>query len=185
MEKNDGGWTVTAPSWRNDLETKEDLSEEIARLVGYDNIPATLPVAPPGRGLTRVQQQRRRLIQALADAGLTEVLAYPFVSKAANDTFGVAEQGAARSAVKLANPISEEHGYLRTSILPGPHRGSQAEPLPRLPRPGALRIRPGLPARRHAWARRPSRRWASSPPMRCWMHCTTAFRTSRCTSPRS
>ncbi|MET3205323.1 phenylalanyl-tRNA synthetase beta chain [Arthrobacter sp. UYEF6] len=119
VEKNDGGWTVTAPSWRNDLDTKEDLSEEVARLVGYENIPATLPVAPPGRGLTRVQQQRRRLIQALADAGLTEVLAYPFVSKAANDTFGVAEQGAARSAVKLANPISEEHGFLRTSILPG------------------------------------------------------------------
>ncbi|MFM9273101.1 phenylalanine--tRNA ligase subunit beta [Pseudarthrobacter sp. NKDBFgelt] len=119
VEKNDGGWTVTAPSWRNDLETKEDLSEEIARLVGYDNIPATLPVAPPGRGLTRVQQQRRRLIQALADAGLTEVLSYPFVSKAANDTFGVAEQGADRTAVKLANPISEEQGFLRTSILPG------------------------------------------------------------------
>jgi phenylalanyl-tRNA synthetase beta chain len=119
VEKNDGGWTVTAPSWRNDLETKEDLSEEIARLVGYDHIPATLPVAPPGRGLTRTQQQRRRLIQALADAGLTEVIAYPFVSKASNDTFGVAEAGAERTAVKLANPISEEQGFLRTSILPG------------------------------------------------------------------
>ena len=119
VEKFDGGWSVTAPSWRNDLETKEDLSEEIARLVGYDQIPATLPVAPPGRGLTRTQQQRRRLIQALADAGLTEVLAYPFVSKAANDTFGVAEEGAPRAAVKLANPISEEQGFLRTSILPG------------------------------------------------------------------
>lgn len=119
VEKNDGGWNVTPPSWRNDLETKEDLTEEIARLVGYDKIPATLPVAPPGRGLTRVQQQRRRLIQSLADAGLTEVLSYPFVSKAANDTFGVAEQGAERSAVKLANPISEEQGFLRTSILPG------------------------------------------------------------------
>lgn len=119
VEKHDGGWRVTAPSWRNDLETKEDLSEEIARLVGYDQIPATLPVAPPGRGLTRVQQQRRRLIQAFADAGLTEVLAYPFVSKAANDTFGVTEEGAPRTAVKLANPISEEQGFLRTSILPG------------------------------------------------------------------
>ncbi|XAS68896.1 phenylalanine--tRNA ligase subunit beta [Micrococcaceae bacterium Sec5.7] len=112
-------YTVTAPSWRNDLETKEDLSEEIARLVGYENIPATLPVAPPGRGLSRTQQQKRRLVQALADAGLTEVLAYPFVSKAANNTFGVAEQGAVRTAVKLANPISEEHGFLRTSVLPG------------------------------------------------------------------
>ena len=119
LEKSDAGWTVTAPSWRNDLETKEDLSEEVARLVGYDQIPATLPVAPPGRGLTRVQQQRRRLVQALADAGLTEVLAYPFVSKAANETFGVAEEGAPRTAVKLANPISEEQGYLRTSVLPG------------------------------------------------------------------
>jgi phenylalanyl-tRNA synthetase beta chain len=119
VEKTGAGYSVTAPSWRNDLETKEDLSEEIARLVGYDKIPATLPVAPPGRGLTRVQQQRRRLVQSLADAGLTEVMAYPFVSKAANDTFGVPAAGAERKALKLANPISEEHGYLRTSILPG------------------------------------------------------------------
>lgn len=119
VEKTSTGYLVTAPSWRNDLETKEDLTEEIARLVGYENIPATLPVAPPGRGLSRSQQQKRRLVQALADAGLTEVLAYPFVSKAANDTFGVAQEGAARPALKLANPISEEHGYLRTSVLPG------------------------------------------------------------------
>lgn len=119
VEKTASGYLVTAPSWRNDLETKEDLSEEIARLVGYDNIPATLPVAPPGRGLSRTQQQKRRVVQALADAGLTEVLSYPFVTKTANDTFGVAEEGAARPALKLANPISEEHGYLRTSILPG------------------------------------------------------------------
>lgn len=119
VEKRDGGYRVTAPSWRQDLETKEDLTEEIARLVGYDKIPSRLPVAPPGRGLTRVQQQRRRLLQALADAGLTEVLAYPFVTKAANDTFGTPEAGAVRTAVKLANPLSDDHGYLRTSILPG------------------------------------------------------------------
>ncbi|WP_405475452.1 phenylalanine--tRNA ligase subunit beta [Paenarthrobacter ilicis] len=119
VEKSATGYKVTAPSWRNDLETKEDLSEEVARLVGYDQIPSTLPVAPPGRGLSRSQQQKRRVVQALADAGLTEVLSYPFVTKAANDTFGVAEEGAARAALKLANPISEEQGYLRTSVLPG------------------------------------------------------------------
>lgn len=119
VDKHEGGYTVTVPSWRQDLSIKEDLTEEIARLVGYDKIPATLPVAPPGRGLSRVQQQRRRVLQALADAGLVEVLSYPFVSKADNDTFGVAEAGAGRSAVKLANPLSDEHGYLRTSVLPG------------------------------------------------------------------
>lgn len=119
VEKVDGGYSVAAPSWRHDLATKDDLTEEVARLVGYDLIPATLPTAPPGRGYSRTQQQRRRVVQALADSGLTEILAYPFVSKASNDTFGVAEAGAARSAVKLANPLSEEFGYLRTSVLPG------------------------------------------------------------------
>ena len=114
-------YTVTAPSWRSDLEIREDLVEEIARLVGYDQIPSEVPVAPPGRGLTREQSQRRRVLQGLADAGLTEVLAYPFVSEAQNRLFGsaTAEEGAAQRMVHLANPISAEFGYLRTSLLPG------------------------------------------------------------------
>ncbi|MDN4612791.1 phenylalanine--tRNA ligase subunit beta [Arthrobacter burdickii] len=115
----DGGYRVTAPSWRTDLETREDLSEEIIRLVGYDTIPSTLPVAPPGRGLTRLQQQRRRLLNALAGAGLTEVLSYPFVSAHANAVFGTPDEGAPAASVKLANPLSAELGYLRRSILPG------------------------------------------------------------------
>ncbi len=119
VDKVDGGYSVTAPSWRYDLVTKEDLTEEVARLVGYDLIPSTLPTAPPGRGYSRAQQQRRRVVQALADSGLTEILAYPFVSKVSNDTFGVAEAGAPRTAIKLANPLSEEFGFLRTSVLPG------------------------------------------------------------------
>ena len=119
IEQYDGGLRVTAPSWRPDLAIKEDLVEEIARLVGYDRIPATLPVAPPGRGLTRGQQQRRRVLQSLADAGLTEVLNYPFVSTEQNTTFGAPQAGSEVAAVKLANPISAEFGYLRTSLLPG------------------------------------------------------------------
>ncbi|THJ64919.1 phenylalanine--tRNA ligase subunit beta [Arthrobacter echini] len=119
VEPVDGGWRVTAPSWRPDLETREDLTEEIIRLVGYSTIPSTLPVAPPGRGLTRVQQQRRRLLNALAAAGLTEVLSYPFVSEQANALFGTSEEGAAAPAVRLANPLSAERAFLRRSILPG------------------------------------------------------------------
>ncbi|WP_104179896.1 phenylalanine--tRNA ligase subunit beta [Arthrobacter sp. B0490] len=119
VERVDGGYRVTAPSWRTDLETREDLTEEIIRLVGYDTIPSTLPVAPPGRGLTRVQQQRRRLLNALAAAGLTEVLSYPFVGEQANAVFGSPEEGATAPSVRLANPISAERGHLRRSLLPG------------------------------------------------------------------
>ncbi|MBF4992781.1 phenylalanine--tRNA ligase subunit beta [Arthrobacter gandavensis] len=119
VEKADGGYRVLPPSWRTDLETREDLTEEIIRLVGYDKIPSTLPIAPPGRGLTRVQQQRRRLQQSLAASGLTEVLSYPFVTETDNNTFGTPVAGEQRPAVKLANPLSAEFGYLRTSVLPG------------------------------------------------------------------
>ncbi|HET8795484.1 MAG TPA: phenylalanine--tRNA ligase subunit beta, partial [Arthrobacter sp.] len=113
------GFTVVPPSWRPDLVDKADLSEEVARLVGYDKIPSRLPVAPPGRGLTRVQQQRRRVIQSLADAGLTEVLAYPFVDAESNQRFGSAEADKELPAIRLANPLSSEEPFLRTSVLPG------------------------------------------------------------------
>ena len=63
--------TVTAPSWRTDLRIPEDLAEEVARLRGYDAIPSVVPVAPPGRGFTRRQAQRRRVSAALAAAGLS------------------------------------------------------------------------------------------------------------------
>ncbi|MGJ9401829.1 phenylalanine--tRNA ligase subunit beta [Arthrobacter sp. KK5.5] len=119
VEATADGYRVTAPTWRHDLRTRDDLTEEVARLVGYDKIPATLPVAPPGRGLTRVQQQRRRVVQALADAGLTETLSYPFVSAAQNATFGTAEGGREPASVRLANPLSSEFGHMRRSVLPG------------------------------------------------------------------
>ncbi len=111
---------VTSPSWRHDLRIPEDLVEEIARLDGFDRIPSTLPVAPPGRGLSRAQAQRRRVADVLAGAGLIEVLDYPFVSEAQNRLFGSAteEAGARQAMVRLSNPISQEFGFLRTSLLP-------------------------------------------------------------------
>lgn len=110
---------VTVPSWRPDLNEPEDLAEEIARLTGYEKIPSRLPVPPSGRGLTVQQAARRRASEALAAAGLTEVVSYPFVSVADNDLFGAAVAGATVHAVRLANPISEANGYLQTSLLPG------------------------------------------------------------------
>ncbi|MBG6215009.1 MAG: phenylalanine--tRNA ligase subunit beta [Cryobacterium sp.] len=86
----DGDLQVTPPSWRPDLTDKWTLAEEVARIVGYDRIPSVLPVAPPGRGLTRAQTLRRTVAQTLAATGHTEVLTYPFVSEQANNLFGVA-----------------------------------------------------------------------------------------------
>jgi len=113
-----GSYSVIPPSWRPDLTDKATLVEEIARIVGYDRIPSVLPVAPPGRGLTRSQQLRRSASHALAGGGLTEVLSYPFVTSASNDLFGSPVAGAV-PAIKLANALDSEFGWMRTSILPG------------------------------------------------------------------
>ncbi|WAB83647.1 phenylalanine--tRNA ligase subunit beta [Microcella daejeonensis] len=109
------GWLVEPPSWRPDLIDAPSLVEEIARIVGYDRIPATLPVAPPGRGLTRSQRVRRALGQALAAAGHTEVLAYPFVTRADNELMS----GEGVAQMRLANAIDAETAMLRRSLLPG------------------------------------------------------------------
>jgi phenylalanyl-tRNA synthetase beta chain len=114
VHSEEAGLRVTAPSWRPDLTHKTDLVEEIARISGYDRIPSLLPVAPPGRGLTRAQQFRSSTLNALAAAGCTEVLSYPFVSVASNEIFADANK-----AVLLANPIQEDAGQLRISMLPG------------------------------------------------------------------
>lgn len=108
------GWQVTPPSWRPDLVDAPSLAEEVARIVGYDRIPAVLPVAPPGRGLTREQRVRRAVADALAAAGFTEVLAYPFVSLA-----DVALTDGDAPSVALANAFDSDQAQLRRSLLPG------------------------------------------------------------------
>jgi len=114
----DSGWTVTPPTWRPDLTDEATLAEEVARIVGYDRIPSVLPVAPPGRGLTREQRLRRLASSSLAAGGLTEVLAYPFASQASNDLFGSPVAGGV-AAMKLANPLDPDAAWMRTSLLPG------------------------------------------------------------------
>jgi phenylalanyl-tRNA synthetase beta chain len=105
---------VTPPSWRPDLKHKTDLVEEVARLNGYQQIPSVIPVAPPGAGLTPRQQLRRRVVSALANSGLVEILNYPFVSIEELQQFD-----AATGAIRLENPMQEESAFLRTTLLPG------------------------------------------------------------------
>ncbi|MGQ0464123.1 MAG: phenylalanine--tRNA ligase subunit beta [Sporichthyaceae bacterium] len=111
--------SVVAPSWRPDVTDPADVAEEVIRLEGYDSIPATLPAAPAGRGLTRSQQRRRGVARALAGAGFVEVLNYPFVSEKNFDALLLDADDPRRTALRLANPISQDEPLLRTTLLPG------------------------------------------------------------------
>ena len=72
---------MSAPTWRPDLNEPCDLVEEVARLVGYDEIPVTVPPAPVkgAVGLTPDQRRQRWVADTLAEYGMVESLSYPFV----------------------------------------------------------------------------------------------------------
>ncbi|MCW2528965.1 MAG: pheT [Pseudonocardiales bacterium] len=114
-----GRLQVTPPSWRPDLTDPADLVEEVLRIVGYEKIPSTLPTPPPGRGLTESQRLRRTVARAVAAAGYSEVLTYPFVAPGIHDAFGLAADDPRRSALVVVNPLSDAEPQLRTSLLPG------------------------------------------------------------------
>jgi phenylalanyl-tRNA synthetase beta chain len=111
------GLVVTPPSWRPDLTIREDLVEEIARLVGYAEIPSVLPTAPGGRGLTVAQRARRAARRALAEAGLVEVNSAPFVAPGVHDRLRYGADDPRRDAVRILNPLAEDEPLLRTELL--------------------------------------------------------------------
>ncbi|GAB3978679.1 phenylalanine--tRNA ligase subunit beta [Actinoallomurus acanthiterrae] len=110
--------TVTPPPWRPDLRDPNDLAEEVIRLEGYENIPARAPRSVAGRGLTPAQRLRRRAGRALAAAGYDEVINYPFVSAGDWDALQLPADDARRRALRLANPLTEDEPFLRTTLLP-------------------------------------------------------------------
>ncbi|MFB9314383.1 phenylalanine--tRNA ligase subunit beta [Nocardioides plantarum] len=115
----DGLLTVTPPPWRPDITDPYDLVEEVARIVGYDEVPSVLPTPGAGRGLTRDQRLRRRVGRTLAGAGCVEVISFPFVGDAALDQLGLPADDPRRHTVRLANPLSSEEPGYTTTLLPG------------------------------------------------------------------
>ena len=111
--------TATVPPWRPDLTDPYDLVEEVARVVGYDEVPSVLPPAPAGRGLTRGQRLRRRIGRAVAGAGYAEVISFPFLGTDDLDALGLPEDDVLRRTVRLANPLSAERPSYTTTLLPG------------------------------------------------------------------
>jgi len=116
VERSGTAVVVTPPSWRPDLMDVPGIVEEVARIVGYDTIPSSLPQAPAGRGLTREQAGKRRTMAALAASGMTEVLSYPFVTEADNALFAKSPD---MRDMALHNAIDTQINRMRVSLLPG------------------------------------------------------------------
>ncbi|MHB1956783.1 MAG: phenylalanine--tRNA ligase subunit beta [Sulfobacillus sp.] len=108
------GW-VTVPSNRHDVLMTEDLCEEVARVLGLDAIPVTLPIsaATPGTRDPRVSFEER-LRDLLAEAGYWEVVTRPFWSSARS----ILEMAVPGETIRLTNPLRDEEEELRTSLLP-------------------------------------------------------------------
>lgn len=114
-------WLVDVPSWRPDVDGKADLAEEIARIVGFDALPAVplparVPVEPPK--LTPAQDRRRLVKRALAARGMMEAVTWSFTDERYAALFSDGPTWLAAQGLLLANPISSDLGSMRPSILP-------------------------------------------------------------------
>ena len=113
----DGLFHVTPPTWRVDVTREIDLIEEIARLYGYDRMPATLPSVSVVTGKKEGKRSVEECIRSImTGAGYSEVINYSFVSPDAVDQLGLGDTDERRRQVKIRNPLTEEQAVLRTTL---------------------------------------------------------------------
>lgn len=115
MEADGHEWQVTPPSYRFDLAIEVDLIEEIARVKGYDNLPAVLPSTTAA--MTELAEGRRgraEVTARLIDLGWQEVVTYSFIDSKQQ---AVVAPGA--EPIALVNPIASQMGVMRGSLMPG------------------------------------------------------------------
>ena len=106
---------ITVPWWRLDVRIEEDILEEIARIIGYDKIPATLPAGPlPGVSQNKQVVMESKLKQKLVAQGLTEVITYSFVSEKLAKISGAEIS----NLPKINNPLSLDQEYIRGALWP-------------------------------------------------------------------
>lgn len=110
--------TVTVPTFRPDVTGPADLVEEVARLYGYARIPETLPVGRGG-GLPSGQRRLRDLRQVLVGAGYFEAQTLSFIGPHDLERLRLPSADPRREAIRVANPLREQEGSLRTTLLPG------------------------------------------------------------------
>ena len=115
--QTDDDCLVDVPSWRSDVSCEADLIEEIGRCYGYDRIPETIPaIAARDERLAPEYYAARALRNFLSTIGLSEVVTWSFGSDQEVRQAGL--NGRALQSLKLANPLTENHATMRTTLIP-------------------------------------------------------------------
>jgi phenylalanyl-tRNA synthetase beta chain len=104
-------WDCTPPSWRADVTREIDLIEEVARIHGFEKFPPRFPIARKGAARLPHYEAESRFRERLIGLGYQEILSIPHVAEERDAIFRPAEAKLAR----LANPLSEEAGMLRSN----------------------------------------------------------------------
>ncbi len=112
---SEAAWQVTLPGWRLDIDREIDLIEEVARVYGYNRFANTLPAFGEGVRALPWAEKELELRRTLLSAGFHEAISSTFCS-AAEAALTAPQPGL---AVPLGNPLSEEAGVLRPSLIPG------------------------------------------------------------------
>lgn len=113
-----GEITVKVPSWRNDVSRMADISEEIARLYGYDKIKSTLPEGASMQGSQSDKQTFIDKVKAsLSAQGLCETISFALTNEATFDKLNIPQDDALRQAIPIMNPLSDEYPLIRTTLL--------------------------------------------------------------------
>ena len=111
-------YSAKVPHWRNDVTMWEDLSEEIARIIGFDKIPSTLPIGETSQGhQSDMQNFVDKIKSVLVSLGMNEELSFSFTNPTMFDKMNIPQDSDLRKAVPIMNPLTDDYPLLRTNLL--------------------------------------------------------------------
>ncbi|WP_333594008.1 phenylalanine--tRNA ligase subunit beta [Anaerospora hongkongensis] len=112
--------TVTVPTWRSDVTGPADISEEVARIYGYNKVPTTTPLGRMTRGSQSYTQSiADRLKSSLAGIGFTETISFSFMHPNTLAKLNYTGDSHLYQGIEIRNPITDEFPWLRTTLLGG------------------------------------------------------------------
>ncbi len=113
--RSENTYNITIPTYRNDIEFKQDIVEEVVRIIGFDTVPYIMPVFETKEvGLSDVQQKRALIKDYLLDLGLSETLSYTLISKQNATYYDIFDK---EEHIVLPHPLTIEKEYLRKSLV--------------------------------------------------------------------